>query len=361
MNEPAEITNDLNAYWMLYSRRKKKNTLILKGGAGSGHHGHLGRAGKRGGSLPSKGGASVAQREPETQSGSSGGRFEPGSTPTKRNDLGQPVEEEQLHALLGKGLPELTHVDLTGFNEQELLEAKWRYSVDGTRKNAARAAAKELAEDSGVSEEVTGDMIYQWAETSNDSDMRSLSIQQAASEEFDVPLSNFQKASLQRVEERLNVNIDSIIMANPAQSRENARSIAISQDERFRSIAPREQERAVLRAMYNNTQARLAAEGYKPNDRVTLYRGFAPKNSSSDDSYSFGEHVNYQGNAIESWTVSRSTANGFGTTVGGITLAMEVPVRNIIGTGRSGFGTLWEGEFVVFGSLEGQVVEVVGN
>lgn len=33
--------------------------VILKGGPGSGHHGHVGRPGKRGGSLPGKGGGSV--------------------------------------------------------------------------------------------------------------------------------------------------------------------------------------------------------------------------------------------------------------------------------------------------------------
>lgn len=38
----------------------KKLTIILKGGPGSGHHGHVGRPGKRGGSLPGRGGAPIS-------------------------------------------------------------------------------------------------------------------------------------------------------------------------------------------------------------------------------------------------------------------------------------------------------------
>lgn len=341
MNEIAEITNDTNAFWMELTRkmRKKKHIDRLKGGPGSGHHNHTGRPGKRGGSLPGKGGASAGQREPEAQSTAS--ERIPGSVPTKRNELGQPIEEQKLHDLLAQGLPGVSHYVET--NEAQISEHKWRYSTGQTRADTVRNATKELAEDSGVSEEVIGDMIVQWGETSNDGDMRSLAIQQAASAEFGVPMSEWQKTSIQRVEER----------------KAKASADVLADDKRFTVIAPQDQQRAVLRTMYNNTQQRLAAEGYKPDDKVILYRGFSPRNSSSDDSYSLGEHINYQGNAIESWSVSKTSADGFGH--GGITLAMEVPIRNIVSTARSGFGTLWEGEFVVMGSIEGQVVEVVKN
>lgn len=48
------------------SRKKKKPLLIVKGGPGSGHHGHRGRPGHRGGSLP-RGSAGDTSESPKTE------------------------------------------------------------------------------------------------------------------------------------------------------------------------------------------------------------------------------------------------------------------------------------------------------
>ncbi len=115
------------------------------------------------------------------------------------------------------------------------------------------------------------------------------------------------------------------------------------------SARARSDERSFLGAMYANTQEHITKMGLSPNTKIKLFRGmdmdFPPES---------GTVFKYEGNTIESWSVDSEIANGFGNT----TISMWVPLKNIVGTARTGFGCLHEGEFVILGSIEGNEGEV---
>ena len=96
----------------------------------------------------------------------------------------------------------------------------------------------------------------------------------------------------------------------------------------------------------------------KGNDTITLYRGVRLP-TSEVKGWSKGSHVPVIGNALESWSAGSLIARNFagsGTGGGGITsvvLAMDVPVKMIVGTARTGFGCLLEGEAVILGNMGG--------
>jgi hypothetical protein len=118
------------------------------------------------------------------------------------------------------------------------------------------------------------------------------------------------------------------------------------EDNTYMAITDRDNERKVIRAMYDYTQEKMAAFGFKPDDKITLWRGVSQ--------IDFGEQydtVDYFGNSMESWSAGYRVARGFGYK--GDILAMDVPVRNILGTAKTGFGSLPEGEYVIFGNIPG--------
>jgi len=315
--------------------------IVTKGGPGSGNHGHAGRPGKRGGSAPG------------------GGTYAPGNA-----DFSQGVvEDARLYALLN------SNTDTTDLHDYD----------DNFRTAIKYEICKRLAKDAGVDYDTVNAIVGQWAVSSNDEDMRSLSLQEAASEEFGTPLSdwqrgklNFRKQTIGMLEERADAEADKTYDMLVRQRAKGVASVANMSDEDIRKFADetrndfmrremsqnpkrfpittRENERKVLRAMYNNTQKAMAEQGLKPDDYVTLYRGM----TISKRNVKAGDTVGYIGNAIESWSVSKDTASNFGTV-----FRMRVPRRNIVASAVTGFGCLAEYELVIIGSIPGTTATVV--
>ena len=103
-------------------------------------------------------------------------------------------------------------------------------------------------------------------------------------------------------------------------------------------------------AMYDYTQEQFRAQGLKPTDTVTLYRGITldtPQMPKNGDIFSLTQ------NPMSSWSSSASEAMNFAFEVseekGGVLLKMEVPTSNILSSARTGFGSLPECEFLVLG------------
>ena len=254
---------------------------------------------------------------------------------------------------------------VTGAVDGEKYET-WDRSAFHQRGRMKAEIVDKIAKDSGVDPERVNDIIGGWAETSNNGDMRSLSMQKAVAEELGLELSDWQKGLMNKLETRRDEFQDNFLrdrnkFSDEPLSEQEARDY-------FRSTAPSlyphfvggrgtmsESEsmalqRKVARSMYNHTQERLREYGYKPGDTVVLFRGVNRDIGKSGK-------VQYKGNAMESWSVSDLTASDFGSTV----LRMEVPIENIIGTSVSGFGCLPEGEFVIAGNIEGTIAEIWGG
>lgn len=335
----------------------EKPRIVVKGGAGSGHHGHKGRPGEIGGSVPDIGvGQPITKGEGSTKSYTPKTPLGIIAQPTpvyEYNVNGRTVvgydypESEKMHQLMSEArnvYDRYGHLEGT----QDLYGGLWHQASAADRSAVKQEIEGELSERSGVLDGKINELMAQWADTSNDTDLRSLSIQKAASEEFGVKMSKWQQESLDKAQ----------------QGKESAAKMGLTRP-KYQQIIDDGSQRAVLRAMYENTQARLAKAGFKPNDEVYLYRGVI---YDKDVRQNTGDVVNYHGNAMDSWSIARGVADTFastdykGTGVKGIIYGMKIPVRNIISTARTGNGCLTEGEVIVLGgSMNGNQATVVGT
>ena len=185
----------------------------------------------------------------------------------------------------------------------------------------------DLSKITGFSQEQVKLGLKQWRKTSNDS-YAAINMQKSASEEFGVPMSDYQK-------EKLN---------NYQGDNKKERSFGVKEtpENRDELIS---QERKLLRTMYNETQKRLKDAGI---DKVVVYRGF-----SSGENLPKGQRTRLTSNTLESWTLNQDMAKTYQNAV-----RMEVPVERVLSSYVTGFGTAFESEVVVFGNSEdiGEVI-----
>ena len=248
-------------------------------------------------------------------------------------------EDIRAHEILNSGLPVGQNWDNAD------------YEVRGDLKDGIVTNLADKTE--GIDYGESNNLIRQWAATSNDSDMRSLSLQEAASQEFGVPLSEWQE---DKIKDLTSSRDQKILSREGLGTFDQQVEDSISQKPGYFSVilpdghdlnSSRVQERLFLRSMYKETQTMLAEHGYKPGDFIKLYRGYDARYDETTRNWpERGEIVNYSGNPMESWSASRRDASGFGDT----TIAMYIPIENIVGTSRTGFGCINEGEFIIMGS-----------
>jgi hypothetical protein len=356
--------------------KKEARIRVVKGGPGSGHFGHRGRPGKVGGSLP-KGGPGKDIFYPTIGLQQS----------LVDHATGFPDDKDKMGQFLDDGLlsEEMWHRDaVTG--EKIVDYPAWAGASYEDRGEVKNDLVTRLSEETGVDYDTVNDIVAQWAMSSNDLDMRSLSLQAAAAEEFGVDMSEWQRvnyedklirweeiqAGAEREIEDLFTRtwiqrqrfIDEGITTNPfltEASREEIYNtvkesvwtdIKQAQPPGYMPITSRNDERLVLRAMYDVTQSELAKFGYDPDDTIVLWRGIG-----TQDKGKLGELANYKGNAIESWSISYKVANDFRQATGDM-VGAHVPVRNILATCKTGFGCLTEGEVITFGNIPGMQVRI---
>lgn len=166
-----------------------------------------------------------------------------------------------------------------------------------------------------IRETAVNALIQTWAATSNDSNVRSLAIQDAAAAEFGLdPEWIFNWHAIP-------AEMDSHTKAHGATYR------------RF------------VREMYNNTQAELKKTGFT---HVRLRRGSKQLyDSSGKQVYGSGKSVNIKLRPLSSFTSNTGTASGFSG--GGRVVDTYVPIERILGSARTGFGCWGEYEYVVLG------------
>lgn len=265
--------------------------LIFKGGKGSGNFGHSGRSGLVGGS-----------------STNGIGRGTPGS--------------EESYEYDSKSKKKISN-HFNEFLESELDGPAWKGASDQERSEVKSNIVENLSQ-IGANPETVEDMLYAWSNSSNDHNEKSLMLQTAVSEEFDIPLSDWQKKNIENY-------------MNPAQYNING-----------------EEYESTVRSMYEHTQYALEEFGFGKNDVIRVYRGIL-----TDVDLDEGGAYEWDGNAIESWSIDRNIAKQFSGNAGGsmrsYIITMEVPRSAIFSTARTGLGCLTEGEIVIFGSVGHEV------
>jgi predicted ABC-type ATPase/2'-5' RNA ligase len=346
--------------------------VVKKGGPGSGHFGHEGRPGKVGGSAPSSRVASPA-RVPT---------FYPSIGPSAVVAEGEgpyPPARHTISQFMDR------NVTLQEFASAEGNEPLWRDASMESRAEWKAYIVESISDESGVDEEIVNKVIKQWAWSSNDEDMRSLSLQKAASEELGIEMSGWQLSNyidvleewetIQADAERETADLYHKLWDQRMQFRDEGISNKLTEssldeiyevareqvwDEMRGKYSPnlipltsRENERKIIRAMYNQTQAELSKAGFHPDDTILLWRGVGHQN--------IGGHVefaDYKGNAIESWSIAYTVGRDFRKGRGDI-IGANVPVRNIISTCKTGFGCITEGEVITVGTVPGMQVTVI--
>jgi len=249
-----------------------------------------------------------------------------------------PVGEDVTTEVIDKWLSELT--------------PWWRVAGE-ERAIAKEQIVTELSKRSGISEVEVNAFIKQWAFSSNDDDMRSLSLQKAASELFDVPMSEFTQGKIKSLEDWWD------------KMRPEGQAIWLEKSKtgksQFHSLLSDGDQRALLQSMYDNTQEQLKAAGFEPGDTVRLRRGV--KLSRYAQVGAEGDTVSIVGNPLESWSVGVSTAESFAKDLTrnqvGVVFEMDVPVETVASSARTGFGCLTEGEFLVMGSTPGSLAKII--
>lgn len=186
-------------------------------------------------------------------------------------------------------------------------ESTGYWTITNYPNSSTQPATKESLE-TALLETVANSLIQQWAGTSNDSNARSLAMQDLAVEEF----------GLSNTYEWPKGNLASAIEKEKNKHRKLYRLF--------------------LREQYNNTQEWAKANGIK---KVRLIRGSH-------------EYVGVQGSEVDvklrpmsSFSTNRSTAQGFGSH----RVEALVPVEWIIGTAATGYGCQNEYEWVVLGGV----------
>lgn len=110
--------------------------------------------------------------------------------------------------------------------------------------------------------------------------------------------------------------------------------------------------------IYADTQAQLQALGFKPTDRIRLYRGMGDAALQKD--LELGASGSYGPEALNSWTYSKSVGKnivGAQSTSYGRIVEADVPVRDIFSLGTTGIGYTGDKEVVVLGrNLQTRVV-----
>ena len=277
-----------------------------KGGPGSGHHGHAGRPGKRGGSAPGK----------------------------ARGGMGNAQAPSQV----GEG----NNAKVSRAFDNETVGFDWQDASDRDKSMVKGTIVDNLAKTSGATYSEVNDFIRQWARSSNDDDVRSLAIQRDAAAEFGVPLSEFTKSKLE-------------INESPFDPSEMMPGFSVA---KRHPLLDSEKQRKILRAMYDDTQFKLRQMGIGPDDPVTVYRGIRyPPNMTRG--WKTGQLVDFDGNAIESWSLSQTVAEDFAppeligswdiSKARSVVFKSDVPAKLILSLGTSGFGCLTEGEVTVLG------------
>ena len=241
--------------------------------------------------------------------------------------------------------------------------------------------------------EQANDIVAAWAMTANDHNYASLDMQLAVANEFNIPLSTWQKDSIEdvikakkafddytaseqfatdtehKLQEMHKRRLDA--MKNDptrtdwdqydwADNRDFAAAGArndflqantkniwkylYNTDQLYSSTTTEEKMRAA-RVMYNWTQYELGKREIGPDDEVMLFRGVG-----DTDLGAFNDVKPYSGNAIESWSISYKSAYSFRTGQGDV-LAISIPRKYIFSSARTGLGCLDEYEYVIFGSV----------
>jgi len=340
---------------------------IIKGGAGSGNWGHVGRKGHKGGSQSNKNVMSInltpAAKKRFKQTKSTKTNKPKSKTPTvasKNSKVGQAIDPKSITDIDRSNSVKVSNDIIFGVvdhNVASMSSHNLKFSYKNVNDNSTRGIIKNnlvnnLAKRTGMPVEKINEIIAEWAATSNDNNMRVLSMQESASVLFGTKLSNWQKGKIDQLEQygdkyELDTHFGSLS--------EDGTSYVLEPGIKklgYKTVV--DAEKAILKAMYDETQAAFREQGIT---EVVVHRGIVI-NDSSAKSYTRNAPTTIKdSNALESWTLDEAVTNTFASPSLSVSfkLSMKVPVERILSTAGTGLGCASEYEVVVIGGKDDQV------
>ncbi|HNT76866.1 MAG TPA: hypothetical protein PKH77_17790 [Anaerolineae bacterium] len=354
-----------------------------KGGPGSGFHGHAGRPGQRGGSAA--GGGPLKKKYPKLSPAPNDAKIISASKKLERDtQAGDPLswqDDPILRDLIDYG-DEFASLRRRGGSLTQSFFLEKQAQVQKHR------VVTDLAARAGLAYDEANDFVAQWADSSNDNDLRSLSIQEVACDLTGIPLSDWQKSRIEKTFDYRNAIINRMIadtdeapdtplsseaagllrnisadgtigtmferaelekMAERVQSGEvelktlnDVRTLLVETE-----AAARTKIQRAVSAMYEGTQERLRDLGVT---KLRLYRG-----SVLEGDFSAGKVATVKTNALSSWSMDYAVARDFadgGISGQGVIIEAIVPAERIYAIPSTGVGCLSEYEVVVIGGTD---------
>lgn len=233
-----------------------------------------------------------------------------------------------------------TREELVGFMEAHIQPSeRWIWDAHNPFRSVSNydsllaPTAVEVGEMEALSRAVARDLVSRWAGTSGDSKPMSIAMQLAAKAEFKIA-----KASMKHIPLQTTDDAATILKGRVSSGAGDFVSPAWDPAESLL--------RKFLRAQYDNTQAMFAEEGIT---HVTVYRGaglpFDLTAGAVDQTLNFAPMSSFS----SSFSEAMAFAEGAGEGARGVMIAVRIPVHQIIGSARSGYGCLNELEYVLLG------------
>jgi hypothetical protein len=343
-------------------------SAFIKGGEGSGNHGHMGIPGHQGGSQPTGQHTDTAGKKPS-------GHLSLIDKMVKKPQpkAGEPHPQAPLFA------GTTAAVDTAG---NLLLSAEQQAATK-------TAIVSKLSAELGITKQHANSFLKIWADSANDHSLQSIGIQQAAANEFDTFMAYWQQERhnetlakakdtfLKAFEKRVAGGMDGGKAAFETINSLKAEYVYPFQIKAARELVeggalPKTAEEALalfdksgqmgmertqqaLRVMYNQTQAELAAQGVTS---LNLYRGVQFEQGIPEN-WSMGSQVDIRHNALSSWTTNAKVAADYAQTENGVMLAADVPADRILSVPKTGLGNAGQWEAVVIGQKEREPARVL--
>lgn len=237
----------------------------------------------------------------------------------------------------GEKTQDLKHRVVTGVTDDLAASPEWQ-AVVGPNGNAYGAINR---------------LVATWAKSSNDNDMRAMTVQMAAGELFGDELTPWQRQRLERIQAgELKTKND--LFGDDT----SARALHAFQDE-FPDLSDEqsmELTKQALASMYNRTQRYLAEKG------ITHLYVFRGTGMESDPGARTGDVLRTDDNPLSSWSVDWEVGARFKSWADArhnYLLGTVVPAERVLSTPFTGFGCASEHEVLVIGTPEPMNAEVM--
>jgi hypothetical protein len=309
----------------LVTKGKKEEKALAEpridlGGPGSGHHGHVGIPGHRGGSAP-KGSLkiSLASEDLALSPGVlSGDSYDARHQDRNSNTLFEMMADHPDNAPSSYG--EFTYETAYGAVQADIQDYR----------------AFELADEWDMDGELVVGTVAAW--TAGPNNPNSYMVLNAVSEKFDAPIPDYLKENMEK-----------------AKSYTGGMKTYSDMEDRDVDVLPLSSQDAskLVDNMYKETQSYFKDQGIT---HVHLMRGVMPEGLETTDK---GSWTQIPKAPITSWTSSRTMANTFAEAYDGHIMATDIPVERILSFPLTGIGSLSEGEFLVIGRKDYDLAEII--